>query len=164
MTRARSEFPRPGHDHGACSTAALERAEALCQANRARLTELRRKVLAAVWASHKPIGAYDLAATLSARGRRAAPMAIYRALDFLMEQGLVHRIASLNAFIGCPQPGRHDAEFLICRRCSTVAEIEDDGLKRALTRTGSASGFAVDGRIVEISGVCPNCRQKRRRR
>jgi len=152
-------FPAPDHDHAHCAASALSRAEAICRAKNARLTALRQQVLAAVWESHRPIGAYDILARMNAGGGRAAPMAVYRALDFLQEQGLVHRIASLNAFVGCAQPGAlHTAQFLICRDCHTAAEFDSAPLKDALARTIDASGFAVDSQIVEITGLCPNCR------
>ena len=94
------------HDHSHCVTHALGEAESLCTKSGVRLTDLRRRVLELVWQSHKPLGAYDILAVLSEQdGRRAAPPTVYRALDFLLENGLVHRIASLNAFIGCNHPG-----------------------------------------------------------
>ena len=94
------------HDHSRCVAEALAEAEALCAKQGTRLTTLRKRVLELVWASHKPLGAYDILGVLSEEdGRRAAPPTVYRALDFLLENGLVHRIASLNAFIGCVHPG-----------------------------------------------------------
>ena len=93
------------HDHSQCVDSALADADALCARQGVRLTALRRRVLELVWQSHKPLGAYDILGTLSEEdGRRAAPPTVYRALDFLMENGLIHRIASLNAFIGCVRP------------------------------------------------------------
>ena len=85
---------------------ALAQAEAICRAHGARLTPIRRKVLEALYATHKPLGAYDLAEILGPKGRRLAPITVYRALDFLMEQGLVHRLASQNAYIACPEQPR----------------------------------------------------------
>src|SRR3954471_10221515 len=81
---------------------ALAQAEAICRAHGARLTPIRRKVLEALYATHKPMGAYDLAEILGPRGRRLAPITVYRALDFLIEQGFVHRLASQNAYIASP--------------------------------------------------------------
>ena len=90
------------HDHSRCVSHALAEAEAICARQGLRLTALRKRVLELVWASHKPLGAYDILGVLSDEdGRRAAPPTVYRALDFLLENGLVHRIASLNAFVGC---------------------------------------------------------------
>jgi Fur family zinc uptake transcriptional regulator len=94
------------HDHSHCVHSALSEADTLCAQKGLRLTALRRRVLELVWQSHKPLGAYDILAVLSEQdGRRAAPPTVYRALDFLLENGLVHRISSLNAFVGCVHPG-----------------------------------------------------------
>ena len=96
------------HDHRVCVKDALEQATAICAKRGARLTPIRRRVLELIWASHKPSGAYDILEALSqeSRGKRIAPPTVYRALDFLLEQGLIHRLESLNAFIGCPHPMR----------------------------------------------------------
>ncbi len=104
----------------------MSEADALCARQGLRLTALRRRVLELVWQSHKPLGAYDILAVLSEQdGRRAAPPTVYRALDFLLENGLVHRISSLNAFIGCNHPEHaHQGQFLICRECHAAIELE----------------------------------------
>ncbi len=152
-------FPKPGHNHARCAADALRAAEAIRRARRTKLTDIRRHVLEAVWKSHVPVGAYDILSQLNAGGGRNAPMAVYRALEFLMENGLVHRLASLNAFIGCAHMGEahHAAQFLICRVCGTTAELESAPLERALTQAVSARGFTIDSQIVEISGFCPHC-------
>lgn len=152
-------FPTPGHDHGACATRALAAAEKLCQTRGARLTAVRRKVLSLVWQSHAPVGAYDLLARLNQGGGKVAPIAVYRALDFLMAQGLVHRLASINAFMGCAHIGHdHAAQFLICKGCGCAAELESPALRKALVRAVAGRGFTIDREIVEISGLCPHCK------
>ena len=158
-TAAPHTFPKPGHNHAACAAAALRKAEALCAARKTRLTDIRRDVLEIVWQSHVPVGAYDILAELNRSGGKTAPMAVYRALEFLMQHGLVHRLASLNAFIGCAHMGEaaHAAQFLICRACGTAAELESAPLKRALDQAVAERGFTIDSQIVEISGVCPHC-------
>lgn len=152
-------FPKPGHNHARCAADALKKAEAVCARNKTRLTDIRREVLELVWQSHVPVGAYDILSQLNAEGGRTAPMAVYRALEFLMENGLVHRLASLNAYIGCAHMGEdhHAAQFLICRACGTAAELESAPLKRALTQAVAERGFTIDSQIVEISGFCPHC-------
>ena len=157
-------FPTPGHDHGVCAASALAAAESLCQTRGARLTAVRRKILGLIWQSHTPVGAYDLLARLNRGGGKVAPITVYRALDFLMAQGLAHRIASLNAYMGCAHVGRrgvghdHAAQFLICTGCGSAAELESPALRRALARAVKGRGFLIDQQIVEISGLCPHCR------
>ena len=154
-------FARAGHDHDDCVRQALADAEALCAASGARLTELRRRVLELVWESHTPLGAYELLAMLRAAGRPAAPPTVYRALDFLLDQGLVHRLASRNAFVGCAHPG-HDGpvQFLICQRCGNVAELDDPGISAAIAGAARARGFASARHTVEVSGTCPDCQAR----
>jgi zinc transport system ATP-binding protein len=124
---------------------ALAEADALCTRQGLRLTALRRRVLELVWQSHKPLGAYDILAVLSEQdGRRAAPPTVYRALDFLLENGLVHRIASLNAFIGCSHPEHaHQGQFLICRECHVAIELEQTA---SATRSSPAPRAWASGR------------------
>lgn len=152
-------FARPRHDHAACLAHAVAEAERVCAARGARLTAIRRRVLEIVWEGHGPLGAYDILERLSAERRRIAPPTVYRALDFLTDQGLVHRIESSNAFVGCAQPGApHRAHFLICGRCGDAAELDDAQLRGALARVAERAGFAVERETVELKGLCPKCR------
>lgn len=151
--------PTGQHDHTRCVTSALKAAEVRC-ADGATLTESRRRVLEIVWESHRPIGAYDILDRLAADGRPAKPPTVYRALNFLLEQGLVHRLETLNAFIGCgaSEADGHTAQFLICRDCNMAQELDDPALRQALIAAAEQSGFRVDKRVVELSGTCADCR------
>jgi len=152
-------FPARNHDHLRCVADAMADATRLCRARGVRLTPVRARVLEIVWQKHKPMGAYDILAVLGAEGRSAAPPTVYRALEFLQEQGLVHRLSSLNAFMGCSRPGHPGSgQFLICQTCGNAAELNDGGVERAISRSAASQGFAVHGHTVEISGVCPECR------
>lgn len=148
------------HDHSHCVHSALAEADALCVRQGLRLTALRRRVLELVWQSHKPLGAYDILAVLSEQdGRRAAPPTVYRALDFLLENGLVHRIASLNAFMGCSHPGHvHQGQFLICRECHVALELEQSSISDAIVASAKNVGFTVETQTVEVVGLCASCR------
>ena len=149
------------HDHSQCVDSALADADALCARQGVRLTALRRRVLELVWQSHKPLGAYDILGTLSEEdGRRAAPPTVYRALDFLMENGLIHRIASLNAFIGCVRPEySHQGQFLICRECRTAIELEQAAISEAIIAGARSVGFQVEQQTVEVVGLCARCQE-----
>lgn len=152
-------FAGRGHDHARCVADALDAAAEVCQRIGARLTPLRQRVLELVWQSHKPVGAYDLLNALGRERDRVAPPTVYRALDFLVEHGLVHRIDSLNAFVGCAYPdANHRAYFLICDGCGSAAEIDDTQLGRALERSARDAGFTTRREVVEITGLCPGCR------
>ncbi len=95
-------------------------------------------------------------------GRRAAPPTVYRALDFLLENGLVHRIASLNAFVGCSHPAHaHQSQFLICRSCSAAVELEQTAISEAIVRGAKGVGFAVENQTVEVVGLCAGCQGKK---
>ncbi|WP_142846895.1 Fur family transcriptional regulator [Telmatospirillum sp. J64-1] len=160
MTEASTAFPSSDHDHGSCVAHAVAKAEELCRSRGLRLTEIRRRVLELVWERHGPVGAYALLDTLRSEGMAAAPPTVYRALDFLQEQGLVHRIERLNAFVGCGQPDApHSGQFLICSECGLAAEIDDPAIDRALTQAAVALGFELRGKTVELEGLCPDCRR-----
>ncbi len=155
-------FMTRGHDHGHCLETALNRAAALCAERGVRLTLLRRRVLELILGGHKPLGAYDILDVLKAERRGAAPPTVYRALDFLLAQGLVHRIESMNSFVGCPDPDTpHGGQFLICRSCGLAAEINDSGVINAIKKSAARAGFVVGRPIIEIEGLCPHCRDAR---
>jgi Fur family transcriptional regulator, zinc uptake regulator len=152
------------HDHAACAGDLLERAERLCDSSQAgRLTPLRRRTLEILAEKHRPLGAYELLERLSADGRKIAPTTVYRTLDFLVAQGLVHRLQSRNAFVACAT-GHHEGEvvvFLLCEACGEVAESEAAHLGSELARLASAAGFAPHAQIVELEGVCSRCAECR---
>jgi Fur family transcriptional regulator, zinc uptake regulator len=154
-----ARFPDPRHDHAACVAHALDAAEALCASRRERLTAIRRQVLEIVWRGHHPIGAYDILEAMQiAGGRKVAPPTVYRALEFLRQQGFVHRIESLNAFVGCHDPGQpHAVQFMICRECRTAVEIHDPRIADALAAAAESAGFTAQERVVELSGLCRRC-------
>jgi Fur family zinc uptake transcriptional regulator len=147
------------HDHDRCIELALTEAISVCAERGVRFTQLRRRVLEILWQSHKPLGAYSMLETLSKDGRPAAPPTVYRALEFLLEQGLVHRIASLNAFIGCAHPGHGGTgQFLICETCGATAEMNDPKLEQQIARSAAALGFSTEHQTLEVRGLCPHCR------
>ena len=151
-------FRNDGHEHESCIEDALARADTLCCGRGVRLTPLRRRVLELVWSSHRAVKAYDLLAALGEGVGAAKPPTVYRALEFLMAQGLVHRIDSLNAFVGCPQPDEgHSAQFLICGDCGEVSEMNAASIDRAVAAQAAGSGFALSRTIVELHGKCPQC-------
>jgi len=155
-----SAFPDPDHDHGDCRAEALAAAERTCAQQGKRLTPLRRRVLELVWAGHRPVKAYDLLEQLRSEQGKVAPPTVYRALEFLEDAGLVHRLESRNAFIGCPEPGHADAvQFLICRRCDAVAERPMGDFARRIAEDAAATGFAAERQILEVTGLCPRCRE-----
>lgn len=154
-------FPPSQHDHDHCVAQALQAAEQVCRKRGLRFTQIRRRVLELVWNSHRPIGAYDILDSLKSDGRKAAPPTVYRALDFLIEAELVHRLDSLNAYVGCPDPGTsHVGQFLICRECRTVAELDDAGIDSVVRNKAADLGFTAIRQTLEIHGLCRDCRRR----
>jgi Fur family zinc uptake transcriptional regulator len=153
-------FPAPDHDHDRCAHDAIAHAESICLARKERLTPVRRQVLEALLASHQPLGAYELIERLAAHGARPAPITIYRALDFLREQGFVHRIESRNAFIACVHnhAGGDPVVFLICETCGTVGEAASAAVADTVRSASRAAGFTPKTPVIEISGVCAHCK------
>jgi Fur family zinc uptake transcriptional regulator len=153
-------FPAPGHDHGRCASEAIAHAEEICAKRNERLTAMRRRVLEALLASHAPLGAYELIDRLAEQGARAAPITIYRALDFLREQGLVHRIESRNAFIACVHnhASSDPVVFLICEKCGAVGEAASAAVADTIKSASRAAGFTPKTPVIEISGVCAHCK------
>ena len=189
FNNAAASFAGDRHDHRACVEVALATAARLCLERRARLTPLRRRVLELVWRSHAPVGAYDILGRLSdepgtakdkgtaaeqgtrrtaaeqGTRRPSAPPTVYRALEFLLAQGLIHRIESLNAYVGCMNPeghpeGAHGGQFLICSDCGAAAEVHDPRVDAAVARRAEELGFAVRRKTIEVEGVCPPCQRR----
>jgi len=154
-------FPAPNHDHGRCASEAIAHAEELCAARAQRLTPMRRLVLEALLASHRPLGAYEIIEQLADRGP-PAPITVYRALDFLRDNGLVHRIESRNAFVACVHnhAGHDPTVFLICERCGAVGEAPGGAVAEALKASARAAGFVPKSPVIEIAGVCSHCRER----
>lgn len=173
MTRMASKHGlrlESGHAHGAtCCDAhrvppqeTLRAADEICRRNGVRMTPQRRAVLAALTEAQRPLGAYDLieALRVTEGGRGPAPIAIYRALDFLRENGFIHRLETLNAFIACPHLHGTGEEvvFLICETCRHVEEADAAPLAKALSAIASAQGFTAERQVIELAGTCRHCR------
>lgn len=146
------------HDHARCAGDVMALAEAQLAEGGQRLTPVRRRVLQILLEAHKAMGAYDVLERLTAEGYGNQPPVAYRALEFLEEQGLAHRIRRLNAFTACMHPGEaHAPAFLICRECHAVAEAPGIGVRAALAEAAKAVGFTVERATVEAMGLCPGC-------
>lgn len=151
-------FPDPHHDHHRCTQALLARAERVCAERGSRLTGQRREVLACVAAGHEAVGAYDIIERMAGRGPRPAPITVYRALDFLLDHNLVHKVESRNAFVACSCA--HDAGpsvLLICEACGAVSENAATGLGEGLAALAARDGFVARRTVIEMTGRCARC-------
>ncbi|MBX2846876.1 MAG: transcriptional repressor [Acidiferrobacterales bacterium] len=146
------------HDHSGCQKQALSDAKLRCQEKGLKLTKIRQQVLEIVWATHKPLGAYDVLEKLQDSGHKPAPPTAYRALEFLVSAQLIHRIESLNAYVGCPSPNEsHQSQFYICKTCGHVAELSNQDVANALSADAEKLGFSNQEPIIEIHGICADC-------
>lgn len=153
MAKAHKAVHTPGLER------ALDRLEHLCRARGQRLTRQRRAVLSSLLAAGRALSAYELLERLRPEDAKSTPASVYRSLDFLMALGVVHRLESTRSFIACEHPETpHRVQFLICRRCGQVVEAEDERIAAATERLGQRLGFALDQRVVELTGVCEGCR------
>ena len=144
------------HVHGAADY--VHAVEQACESRGLRLTPLRAQVLGLVAAAGKPIKAYDLLDLMKSASGSTAPPTVYRALDFLLEQGFIHRLASVNAFVSCHHPQvRHSVPFLICDNCQNAVELEDERISALLDQQAKALGFTPRAQTLEVHGLCSNC-------
>lgn len=147
------------HNHKHCVLDAMQQAEQICKEKGVRLTDTRKRVLELIWQGHEAIKAYDLIQQFSDGGTK--PPTVYRALDFLLENGLIHRIDSLNAFIGCPHPEHHDEcglQVMVCDKCHRVEELHTHDAMSMITKAAAATGFEVSHPVVEVHGLCEKCK------
>ncbi len=148
------------HDHSHCAHHVLEKADAMVAARGLRLTPVRRRTLEILAESHRALGAYDVLERLSADGFGNQPPVAYRALEFLEEQGLAHRIRRLNAFTACMHPGEaHAPAFLICEGCNAVAEAPAAPVLAALETAATRMGFTIGRSHLEATGLCTACQR-----
>ncbi len=134
-------------------------AKSICERRGVQMTKLRQQILELLWASGRPTGAYELIEALKLRDSRpVGPPTVYRALEFLMTQGLVSKIESLNAYVPCVHPERdHDCLFFICSDCRASVELEDPRIKGLLAEDAAVLGFVATRRTVEVEGTCAQC-------
>jgi Fur family zinc uptake transcriptional regulator len=152
--------PKAAHHHHHHDAAAIVREiEHECDARGLRLTPLRREVLELVAKARRPVKAYDLLESLRDRHAGAAPPTVYRALDFLLENGFIHKLESINAFVFCQHPAEaHQVPFLICDVCESATEVCDDGaIAHLIERQAHDFGFRAKAQTLEVHGVCRRC-------
>jgi len=146
------------HDHALCIGTAISAADALCEKKALRLTPVRRKTLEILLQEHRAIGAYEMLDHLREAGFGSQPPVAYRALEFLVANGLAHKIERLNAFIACTHPGaKHSPAFMICRLCQSVAEAQSTHIGGSFIDAADAVGFHIEQTAIEAEGVCPAC-------
>ncbi len=146
------------HNHKQCVSNALTTAEQVCLERGVQLTPIRYQVLELIWESHKAVKAYELLERVKPLQMAAKPPTIYRALEFLSEQGLIHRVESLNAFIGCRcSNAPHEQLLLICKNCQEVEERTAPQVMKVLAQEFDDAGFIVHSKAIEIHGVCSQC-------
>lgn len=162
-------FDLHDHNHEQCRAAALERAERLCREQGLRLTAQRRMVLDVMLENHAPVTAYEIMDRIGEISHRPSPISVYRALDFLVASGLVHRIESRNAFLACSSEHRAAGSgekaptllFMLCEACGAASEAESTDLTDLIGTLAGRSGFGVASSIIEVKGLCAACRQAR---
>lgn len=147
------------HHHVHDADAFIGEVTRLCELRGLRLTDLRERVLRLVAAHGKPIKAYELLERMREQQGPVAPPTVYRALDFLLEGGFIHKLQSINAFVGCHHPqAQHQVPFLICDRCQEAIELEDEQISALLSQRAKALGFQPSGQTLEVHGLCSGCR------
>ncbi len=140
--------------------AALDAALVACARKGIQFTDLRRQVMRLILEADGPLTAYQLLARLKESRSNATPPTIYRVLDFLLQEHLIHKVERLNAFIPCIETNHahgHPVQFLICRQCGAVAEIEDAAVSAALQHAALGKGFHPGHATVEVEGTCAAC-------
>ena len=153
-----TSFPARQHDHAQCIQHAMHKAEAICKRHKLRFTPIRRQVLELIWAQHTPVSAYHILDALRDRKANAQAATVYRALSFLLEHGLVHKIESLNAFAACQQAGeKHTGQFLICARCQQIVELHTQDISHAIAREAISNDFTITNQTIELTGICSEC-------
>jgi Fur family transcriptional regulator, zinc uptake regulator len=134
-----------------------------CHEQSCEMTPIRAVVLEHLWASAQPSKAYAMIDVLRSRGVGAPkPATVYRTLEYLSASGLVHKVHSLNAYVPCNHPGRHQGcQLLICQQCTTTRECCETGVARNLPSGEAFPGFQPTHAVVEVFGTCADCRDSK---
>lgn len=150
-----------GHNHAQCIDKALSAAEKICLEKKLRLTPLRKRILELIWSNHKSIGAYELLDVFKQEDPNAKPVTIYRALDFLLSAGLIHKVESINAFVGCLRPETtHHSVILICDSCHNTYEVEAQKIYQQIIEASKLIDFSPSQLTLELHGCCSNCQSR----
>ena len=159
MAQSRDPFPDPAHNHVACVANTLDRARVAFETQGLRLTDLRLRVFKQIAASHHALGAYDIIDQLGQQGTRLAPVSVYRAIDALIEAGVVHRLESKNAYFACHanHASQRQNVILSCGTCGVIAEVDGEAVFSSLDALAAAQNFTQSSRIVELTGHCAHC-------
>jgi Fur family zinc uptake transcriptional regulator len=158
-------FPPPGQQSSRRLAQAMEKANAAFESKNLRFTDLRQKVFEEIAATNTSIGAYNILEKLATKGTRLAPISVYRAIDALMEAGVIHRLESKNAYFACRRL-HHDFEkgkrpiVLACEKCHAVAEVDSEGIFETIDSIARSASFKPRVKFVEVSGTCPRCAEK----
>ena len=146
--------------HKSCIKEALIEAKIICDQRGVNLTKLRETVLKLIWKNHSYVKAYDLLDELRKIDHSAKPPTVYRSLDFLMQNGFIHKIQSLNAFVGCSHLSEHnECYFLICKECQSIEECHSKNISEFVQTTSNTNNFSANQVTFEISGICQECIQ-----
>ncbi|MCM2130695.1 Fur family transcriptional regulator [Larsenimonas rhizosphaerae] len=139
----------------------LAAAEHRCADRGVRFTAIRQRVFELIAGSDSGLKAYDVLDRLTSEHASARPPTVYRALDFLLELGLIHRIESLNAYVACPCPDHHRGfQLMICKQCGFVQELHDTAIAADLDAAGKREGFHIERQTIELLGICETCRSE----
>src|SRR6185312_5155901 len=148
------------HHHHHDAAGFVREVEAASRERGLRLTPLRHEVLNLIARARKPVKAYDLLESLRDSHAGAAPPTVYRALDFLLEHGFIHKLESINAFVYCQHPSEaHQVPFLICDVCEGATELCDEGaIAKLIEQQARGFGFRAKAQTLEVHGLCKGCR------
>ncbi len=162
-TTVRNPFPGPEQQTAKKLAQIVERAAKAFEEKQLRFTALRKKVFEEIAATHSSIGAYEILARLTEKGTRVAPISVYRAIDALLDAGVIHRLESKNAFFACRRAdhttGRRPL-FLSCEKCGAVGEVDGQDIFDLIGERAKGAKFTPRVKFVEVQGICPRCAAK----
>jgi Fur family zinc uptake transcriptional regulator len=160
MSKSAHDCTHP-HHHVHDAHAFVSAVKTVCMQKNLRLTPIREQVLRLIAVHRKPIKAYDLLEQMQAEVGANAPPTVYRGLDFLLENGFIHKLASINAYVACHHPSiAHSVPFLICDNCQSAIELEDESIAAHLNQKAQTLGFKPRAQVLEVHGVCQVCLAK----
>ncbi len=151
---------KKNHNHKECSKRVIKNAKEVCHEGSLNLTPIRKKVLEIIASNHKPSRAYDILSKLKDGGFSDKPPTVYRALDFLIENKMVHKLSTINAYVACFNDEAEEVScFLICEKCQDIEEFQDEAVIKAMTNIGKNKRINIKNVNLEISFRCDQCEE-----
>ena len=127
------------------------------EGRRVSWNSLREQILALLWRTRTPWGAYGIAHQLSSERDKKHPNSVYRSMRILESARLVIPIVSWSRYVISPDPGIGSWGVILCSKCRSFAVVPMEDERRWLWSVARGFNFRADRAAIECHGKCQAC-------